>query len=179
VMFMRSELNAELPNQGHFFNAGKPGARFTPAGPDHAQIAAANGVVDYFETVYRHHFKQPASEAEQARAVRELFRSHEILLLQPLLDFMHGHPRIRLIGRRNAPERAPTVAFTVDGVASPELAALLSERKLGVGVGDFYAYRLVQELGIAKDEGALRASFVHYTSPEEVNRLIDALDQLL
>jgi len=179
VMFMRSELNAELPNQGHFFNAGKPGARFTPAGPDHAQIAAANGVVDYFETVYRHHFKQPASEAEQARAVRELFRSHEILLLQPLLDFMHGHPRIRLIGRRNAPERAPTVAFTVDGFPSPELAALLSERKLGVGVGDFYAYRLVQELGIAKDEGALRASFVHYTSPEEVNRLIDALDQLL
>ncbi len=111
--------------------------------------------------------------------MHELFRSQEIRLLQPLLDFMDHHPRIRLIGRRNASERAPTVAFTVGGYASPELAALLSERNLGLGVGDFYAYRLVQALGLAKDGGALRASFVHYTSEDEVNRLIQALDQLL
>ena len=52
VMFMRRSVNEQLPNQGHFFNADYPTARFTPAGPDHAQIASVNGVIDYFEAVY-------------------------------------------------------------------------------------------------------------------------------
>jgi len=50
---------------------------------------------------------------------------------------------------------------------------------LGVGVGHFYAYRLVEALGIDTDDGVLRSSFVHYTSPDEVSRLIEALDALL
>ena len=179
VMYMSSKLNAELPNQGHFFNAGKPTYRFTPAGPDHAQIAATNGVVDYFEAVYQHHFGKPASATEQAAAMRKLFRDQEILLLQPLLDFMDGHPRIRLIGRRNAAERAPTVAFTVDGVSSADLATRLAGKKLGVGAGDYYANRLLEALGIDPKKGALRASFVHYTSAGEVSRLIEALDTLI
>jgi selenocysteine lyase/cysteine desulfurase len=29
------------------------------------------------------------------------------------------------------------------------------------------------------DDGVVRASFVHYTSPEEIQRLIEALDSLL
>ena len=179
VMFMSSKLNAELPNQGHFFNAGKPTSRFTPAGPDHAQMAATNGVIDYFEAVYQHHFGQPASATEQAAAMRKLFRDQEIQLLQPLLDFMHEHPRIRLIGRRDATQRAPTVAFTVAGVSSAELATRLAGKKLGVGAGDYYANRLLEALGIDPKKGALRASFVHYTAENEVDRLITALGELI
>ncbi len=179
VMFMSSKLNTELPNQGHFFNAGKPTSRFIPAGPDHAQIAATNGVIDYFEAVYQHHFGQPASATEQAGAVRKLLRGQETLLLQPLLDFMDGHPRIRLIGRRDAAQRAPTVAFTVDGISSAELATRLAGKKLGVGAGDYYANRLLEALGVDPKKGALRASFVHYTSAGEVSRLIEALDALI
>jgi selenocysteine lyase/cysteine desulfurase len=96
-----------------------------------------------------------------------------------LLDFMHSHPRIRVIGRRNASERAPTVAFTVEGLTASRLAFLLAEHNLGVGVGDYYAYRLLRALGIDNDGGAVRASFVHYTSQDEVDRLTQALDQLL
>jgi selenocysteine lyase/cysteine desulfurase len=59
------------------------------------------------------------------------------------------------------------------------LASQLSGFKLGVGVGHFYAFRLIEALGIDTSEGALRTSFVHYTSPEEIKRLIAALDQLL
>ncbi|MSQ99123.1 MAG: aminotransferase class V-fold PLP-dependent enzyme [Xanthomonadales bacterium] len=177
VMYMSSKLNAELPNQGHFFNAGKPTSRFTPAGPDHAQMAATNGVIDYFESVYQHHFGRPASPAEQAGAVRELLREQEIRLLQPVLDFMHEHPRIRLIGRRDATQRAPTVAFTVAGLSSAELATRLAGKKLGVGAGDYYANRLLEALGIDLKKGALRASFVHYTTADEVDRLMTALDE--
>lgn len=179
VMVMDAELNAELPNQGHYFNAGNPTARFTPAGPDHAQIAAANGVIDYFEALYRRHGGTSDDPAEQARDVRERFRAHETALLQPLLDFLDGHSRVRLLGRTKASERAPTVSFTVDGMPSAWLGQALADRKLGVGVGDFYARRLVEALGIDPKDGAVRTSFVHYTAKEEVDLLIDALDELL
>jgi selenocysteine lyase/cysteine desulfurase len=42
-------------------------------------------------------------------------------------------------------------------------------------VGHFYAYRLVKTLHIDTGDGLLRASFVHYTSVDEINRLVAAL----
>lgn len=179
VMFLRQELNEALPNQGHYFNSEKSAYRFTPAGPDHAQVAAVNGVVDYLESVYAHHFDQPATSAEQARTVNQLFREQEVPLLQPLLDYLHQHPKVRLIGRRKASERAATVAFTADNMSSAEIAQALADRNFGVGVGDFYARRLIEALGIDPKDGAVRLSFVHYTHPDEVQRLIHALDEVL
>ena len=178
TLFLRREVNAALPNQGHFFNDGKPGARFTPAGPDHAQIAAVNGVMDYMDAVADRHGMKGKAAPARAAAVRDLFRAHETELLQPLLDFLSKHPKIRLIGRTRAAERAPTVAFTVEGKSSGEVASLLAESKLGVGVGNFYAYRLIKALGIDTEDGAVRVSFVHYTSKEEVDRLIESLGRL-
>jgi cysteine desulfurase family protein (TIGR01976 family) len=179
AMYMRRDLNARLPCQGHFFNAEKPTARFTPAGPDHAQIAAVNGMMDYMDAVADRHGFGGKPAQERAAAVRSLFRSYETALLQPLLEYLSNHPRVHMIGRDRAPERAPTVAFTVDGHRSSEIASRLAESRLGVGVGNFYAYRLVKALGFDVDDGVLRASFVHYTSKEEVDRLIEALNVLL
>ena len=179
AMYIRHGVNAELPYQGHFFNAGNPAYRFTPAGPDHAQIAAVNGVMDYMDGLYSHHFDAPASAPARAEAVRGLIREQESLLLQPLLDFLAEREGVRLIGRTQAVERAPSVAFSSGKLSSMQIAADLAKENLGVGAGDFYAYRLIEALGYDNDAGVVRASFVHYTSPEEVNRLIKALDQVL
>ncbi len=179
TLFLRREVNAALPNQGHFFNDGKPGSRVTPAGPDHAQIAAVNGVMDYMDAVADRHGMRGKPVQARAAGVRDLFRAHETALLQPLLDFLSKHPKVRLIGRTRATGRAPTVAFTVDGKSSSEVASRLAEAKLGVGVGNFYAYRLIRSLGIDTEDGAVRVSFVHYTSKEEVDRLIREIAQCL
>lgn len=179
AMFLSRDVNSSLPNQGHSFNDGKPVARFTPAGPDHAQIAAVNGLMDYMDAVADHHGLKGHAVQARAAAVRELFRSHETSLLQPLLDFLAGHPRVRLIGRTRAPERTPTVSFTVNGRASADVARHLAEAKIGVGAGHFYAYRLIQALGIDTAGGTVRASFVHYTSKDEVDRLTSELDRCL
>ncbi|MCC7198091.1 MAG: aminotransferase class V-fold PLP-dependent enzyme [Gammaproteobacteria bacterium] len=179
AFYMRRSLNEAWPNQGHFFNAEKPSARFTPAGPDHAQIAAVGGVTDYLEAVARRHGFGDEPLPMRAASVARLFRRHETGLLQPLLDYLANHPRVRLLGGESAAERAPTVAFTVAGQRPRDLATRLAESKLGVGCGHFYAYRLLQALGIDTDEGVLRISFVHYTSQDEVGRVIAALDRLL
>lgn len=179
VMYLSRKLNEELPYQGHFFNALNPAARFTPAGPDHAQIATVNGVMDYMESIYSHHHSGEAPVCHQAAAVRDMFREHEEMLLQPFLDYLSGHPGVRLIGKTRAAGRAPTVAFTAEGHSSASLSAHLADLGLGVGVGHFYAFRLIEALGIDTEDGVLRASFVHYTSKDEVSRLIEALDNLL
>lgn len=178
VMVMRSALNEALPSQGHFFNSKYPTKRFTPAGPDHAQIAAVNGVIDYFDTVDAHHFAGQPDEGKTQR-IHELLRSHEKAMVRPLLDFLGQHPDVRIIGKNDPGGRAPTVSFKVAGHSSAELAARLGEQNIGVGVGNCYAYRLIEALGIDVDDGVVRTSLVHYTNREEVDRLIKALDQLI
>jgi selenocysteine lyase/cysteine desulfurase len=108
-----------------------------------------------------------------------LFHQAESALLSPLLEFLSGHPRVRLIGSAQAVDRAPTVAFTAEGLSSVAVAQALARRGIGVGHGNFYAYRLMQALGIDPDEGVVRASFVHYTSVAEVDRLSAALASIL
>lgn len=180
VMVMRRAVNEQLPSQGHFFNAGRPTARFTPAGPDHAQIASINGLIDYFEAVYAHHFgDEEVPQARKISRVRALFQHAERRNLRPLLDFIAHRPAVRLIGKAVTKNRAPTVAFTVEGRQPAEIAAALAAQKIGTGNGNCYAYRLMEALGIPVEQGVLRLSFVHYTQKEEVDRLLEALDQIL
>ena len=180
VMVMRKSINEKLPNQGHFFNADYPTARFTPAGPDHAQIASVNGVIDYFEAVYSHHFgDDEVSASKKTARVRALFQHTERRNLKPLLSFLSHHQAVRLIGRTATKHRAPTVSFTVDGRDPVEIAAALADLKIGIGNGNCYAYRLMEALGIPPQEGVVRLSFVHYTQRAELDRLIEALDRIL
>ena len=45
--------------------------------------------------------------------------------------------------------------------------------------GHFYAYRLLEALGLNPGHGVLRLSFTHYTTPAEIQQLIEALDATL
>lgn len=178
VMIMRDALNEALPSQGHFFNVGSATSRFTPAGPDHAQIASVNGVIDYFEAIDAHHFST-TDKSSKARRVGALLHSSEIEILKPLLNFLKKRTAIRLIGKDTADNRAPTVSFTVHGVDPAVIAEKLAEQNIGIANGNCYAYRLMEALDIPPDQGVVRLSFVHYTSAEEVSRLITALESVI
>jgi cysteine desulfurase family protein (TIGR01976 family) len=180
VMVMREAVNQKLPYQGHFFNADHPTHRFTPAGPDHAQIASVNGVIDYFEAIHTHHFgESKLASATRAAEVLALFQQAEHTNLQPLLDFITQKKGVRLIGKTRAENRAPTVSLTVEGREPGEIAAKLAAQKIGIGNGNCYAYRLMEAIGIPPDQGVVRLSFVHYTTAEELARLTAALEQIL
>lgn len=178
LMVVREELAELLPNQGHYFNSGTFYKRFTPAGPDHAQIAACVGIADYIDTLYKHHVKAGRDAGGRAAYVHDMMRSHETKLLGPLMTYLADHPKIRVLGPEGAQARAPTVAVVHDrpGV---ELASDLAPLGIMAGGGDFYANRALEAMGVDPDHGVLRLSFVHYTSPAEIDQLIGALDQVL
>jgi selenocysteine lyase/cysteine desulfurase len=178
IMVIRAEMGAELPNQAHSFNGGTLYKRFTPAGPDHAQVAASAGMADYIGDLHAHHFGAAAEGVAMGAAVHDLMRDHEVRLLQPLLDYVAGRNDVRLIGPRDAKVRAPTVALALDVAAEP-VAAALADHGIMAGGGDFYAVRPLTAMGVDLGRGVLRVSFVHYTSEAEVTKLIGALDAVL
>ncbi len=178
IMFVRAELADRLPNQGHYFNAGSRVKRFTPAGPDHAQIAASAGMADYIDALHAHHFSAEPDPAARARAVANLQRTHETALLAPLLDYLRGRNDIRILGADRVESRVPTVALQASK-RGEDLAAALAGHGIMAGGGDFYAVRLLEALGVDPAHGALRLSFVHYTTANEVEKCIRALDQVL
>ncbi|WP_164658926.1 aminotransferase class V-fold PLP-dependent enzyme [Tropicibacter sp. Alg240-R139] len=178
-MVIRRALGELLPNQAHYFNAGVLYQRFTPAGPDHAQVAACAGMADYIEDLNTHHGGPSEGSAEKGAFAHDLMRAHEVALLQPLLDAVKDRNSVRLIGPANAEMRAPTVALGLNRPAEP-VAAELAKLGIMAGGGDFYAVRALQGMGIDSEKhGVLRLSFTHYTSQAEVDALIAALDHVL
>lgn len=177
AMTVRQELWEQLANQGHFFNQGKPHYSITPAGPDHAQIAAAAGVALYFDALYGHHFG-PVSQAgagERGRRLHDMFRRYEDQLLTPLLAWLRDRNDVRIVGPADPTLRAPTVAVVPLERPVEEVEAELTKQKLMVGSGDFYAVRPLLGMDIPTRPGVLRLSFVHYTTADEVDRLIEGL----
>ncbi|MWD26098.1 aminotransferase class V-fold PLP-dependent enzyme [Aquicoccus sp. SCR17] len=177
LMVIRRALAEMLPNQAHFFNADTLYKRFTPAGPDHAQVAACAGIADYLDALAEHHGIEGAP-VERGQQVHDLMRAREVELLQPLLDFARDRNSVRLLGPAEAEGRAPTVALELPGAAAP-VAEALAGQGIIAGGGDFYAVRPLRAMGVDVDKGVLRLSFVHYTSEDEVAKLIQALDRLI
>ena len=73
-----------------------------------------------------------------------------------------------------APDRTPTVMFTVAGRTSPEVAEELARAEIAVWDGSDYALELARWLDLEPD-GAIRAGVVAYNDPEDVDRLLEAV----
>ena len=177
IMCVRRELGEALPNQGHHFNGGTLYKRLTPAGPDHAQVAACAGMADYVDEMAGA-LGESGGPRERCAAASAAMRAREVELLAPLLDWARARNDVRLIGTSDPKRRAPTVALEC---AEPgeRVAERLAAHRIMAGGGDFYAQRPLAAMGVDPGHGVLRLSFVHYTTAEEVGRAIEALEAVL
>lgn len=180
VMFVRRDLAERLGNEGHYFVAADDlRHKLVPAGSDHAQVAACAGVVDYLDDLYVHHGGREASAVERGREVHDMLGAHETNLLGRLLVYLSDRDDLRVVGPTDPTRRVPTVSIVPYNKSITKVAKSLLGSKMMVGSGDFYAPRLLKEMGIAPDPGVLRMSFIHYTTESEIDRLIEALDRAL
>ena len=183
VMWGKKEVLAELENQGHYFNSDKPHYRLNPAGPLHAEIAALEGIGEYFDTLYKKHFPDSnLSRHERGTKMFDLFASHETELANQLLSALQEMRGVRIIGQHEAAvgRRAATITFVPGEKVPSEIVKRLAENLIAVRNGHFYARRCVEALGLEDpDEGVIRVSLVHYNTEDEVKRLIDSLRTLM
>ena len=154
----------------------------TPAGPDHASIAACAGVVDYYDDIFSHHFGESGSIPLRERITRvfELFGNHEQEIMTPLVNYIVSRDDFRLIGSHSADHnvRAPTLAFHSRSRSSREIYESLISAGVSCGHGNFYAHRLVEAIGLDADDGVVRLSLVHYNTAEEIARALNVLDEI-
>jgi len=178
LMVVRSALLERLANQGHYFNAGDAAKRLVPAGPDHAQVAAARGIAEYFDALDAHH-AAAAADGTRAERVRRLLRAAELPLLGTLLEYLGGRRDLRVLGPTRADQRAATVSFVGAAIDPAEMVKALAARGFMAGNGNFYAVRLLEALGVEPLRGAVRVSLLHYNSAAEIARLLEALEEIL
>lgn len=181
ALYGRRELLEGLAGQNHFFiGEDEVPYKLEPGSVCYELTAGLPGIVEYLQELARRCGGNGSSGDALATAF-ELITARERELAAPLLAYLAGHPRVTLIGPAtdDPAQRVPTIAFTVQGRRSSEIAPLLDKRHLAVRWGHFYAHRAIESLGLAERDGIVRVSMLHYNTGEEVERLVSALDDVL
>jgi cysteine desulfurase family protein (TIGR01976 family) len=139
---------------------------------NHEGIAGAAAAVDFLASIA----PGTTRRAGLQTAFGQLHERGDTLIAR-LWNGLDEVERIRLYGPPPGTTRTPTVAFTVDGVPSIEVARKLASRGLFLSHGDFYALTVVERLGQSL-HGVVRAGCACYTTEQEVARLLDGIRAL-
>ncbi|HKD96875.1 MAG TPA: cysteine desulfurase-like protein [Micromonosporaceae bacterium] len=116
------------------------------------------------------------SRRERVLASMEAVRAYEGVLFDELVSGLAEIPGVRLVP---APEgRCPTVSFRVGDQHPARTAEALGDQGICVFAGDLYAVEFFTALGLRESGGAVRASIYHYTTGDEVGRLLEAVRRL-
>jgi cysteine desulfurase/selenocysteine lyase len=102
----------------------------------------------------------------------EAIREHEQQIAAYALEQLGEVPGLRVFGPPAGPERLGPVSFELDGVHAHDVSEILDRHGVAVRAGHHCAQPLMDRLGIP---ATARASFGVYTTPEEIDRLVDGL----
>jgi cysteine desulfurase family protein (TIGR01976 family) len=142
-----------------------PGHRFETGTQSHEAIAGTVAAIDYLRGL---------GDGDLDTAF-ERIQGHETDLAKRFLAELPDG--VTLYGMPAVEGRTPTFCFNVEGRSPREVAEALGERGIYVWDGNYYALEPMRALGL-DDGGAVRAGFLHYTTEEEVDRLLEELAQL-
>ena len=183
LMYGKKEHLLSLPGINHYFiKSDDLPYKFQPGNVNFEFAYGMLGLWDYIEAVAAHHFPDTHDNLrEKAVRVYDLFNKHEERLAQKFIDFLASKSSVRIIGEPTGDRavRVPTICFVVEGMDSEEIVLKVDPHLIGIRWGDFYAKKLIHDLGLIPYNGVVRVSMVHYNSMEEVERLIQVLDRII
>ena len=180
VLWGRAERLAELAAYKVRPASIEPAAvRFETGTPSFEGQAGVLGMVAYLEWLGG--TLDPAANSRRARlvAAMEGCIAYEHELGERLLAGLARIGGVRLYGRPTMNGRLPTFGFTVAGHAPRRVAEHLAARGVFAWAGHFYAVETIAALGLTETGGLVRVGLCHYNTAEEVDRLLDALAELL
>ncbi|MET0623758.1 MAG: cysteine desulfurase-like protein [Pyrinomonadaceae bacterium] len=180
AMFCRRELLESLP-----FPKLQPGPDYAPevaetGTQNHEGIVGSAAAVDFLASLTRGTPTAPlevSARRERLRRAFDALHARGVALAKLLWEGLSGVEGVKLYGPGPGEPRTPTIAFTVEGVTSTEVARRLAARGVFVSHGDFYAATVVERLGL-RPEGLVRAGCACYTTREEVGRLVAGVEEI-
>lgn len=152
ILFARSELLESLPWPKLDPAPDRGPERAETGTQNHEGIAGVKAAVEFMSSI-----SGEASEGQLSKTLR---------------DGLTAIKRVRVYG---AEPCTATVAFTVDGMTAEQVTRALAEQAVFVSHGDFYAASVIRDLGV---EALVRAGCACYTTRDEVNRLVEAVDRI-
>jgi cysteine desulfurase family protein (TIGR01976 family) len=150
-----------------------PPERLETGTQNHEGIVGAAAAVDYLAS-----FGTGSSRRERLVSGFSALHNAGTTLFARMWEGLSGIRGVRTYGLPPGNPRTPTVSFTVDGVVSDDVARALTRRGVFVSNGDFYATTVIERLGHSSD-GVVRAGCACYTTPEEVDRLIEGVQSVV
>lgn len=172
ALLCSSQGGAELlSNLNHeWMEPAEPAGLLEPGAWPYELAWGAAAVPEYFA----------ALGAQHGGAAFETLRAHEQALTRQLLAWLTTRPGVRIIGAASVGAgRLPTISFVAAGRTPADIVAYADRAGVGIRHGHFYAPRLVEALGLARDTGVVRVSLAHYNTTAEIDRLISALEPAL
>ncbi len=97
---------------------------------------------------------------------------HECQIADYALERVAEVPGLRVFGPPRSPERIGPVSFELEGVHAHDVSEILDRHGVAVRAGHHCAQPLMDRLGVP---ATARASFGVYTTPEEIDRLVEGL----
>ncbi len=147
-------------------------------------FAAISGVVaaiDYLASIGRQdNTQEPLSRRQALRSAFAAIEEVERELLVQLLRGLSDIPGVTVYGITDESRfstRVPTVACTLAGWTSSQVATALGEQGIFCWHGDYYAVDVCRALGQA-DEGMVRLGILHTNTAEEIDRTLLAIGEL-
>jgi cysteine desulfurase/selenocysteine lyase len=102
----------------------------------------------------------------------EAIVEHERQITDYTLERVDEVPGLRVFGPPRSSERIGPVSFELEGVHAHDVSEILDRHGVAVRAGHHCAQPLMDRLGVA---ATARASFGVYTTPEEIDRLVEGL----
>jgi cysteine desulfurase/selenocysteine lyase len=103
----------------------------------------------------------------------EAVRAHEEAIADYALERLAEVPGLRAFGPGRGAGRLGPVSFEIEGIHAHDVSEILDRHGVAVRAGHHCAQPLMDRFNIA---ATARASFGVYTTPEEIDRLVDGLE---
>jgi cysteine desulfurase/selenocysteine lyase len=136
-----------------------PPHRFEAGTPPIAQAVGLGAAVDYLSAIGM-----------------DKVADHERAITGYALDRLTEIPGVRVIGPATSEMRGGAISLVVDGVHPHDVSQVLDARGVAVRAGHHCARPVCQRFGVA---ATTRASFYLYTTPQEIDALIDGLHEVV
>jgi cysteine desulfurase/selenocysteine lyase len=103
----------------------------------------------------------------------EAVLEHERQVTDYALERLAGVPGLQVFGPPRGPGRVGPVSFEIEGIHAHDVSEILDRHGVAVRAGHHCAQILMDRLGVS---ATARASFGVYTTPAEIDRLVDGLE---
>ena len=183
ILWGRAELLESLPA----YKVRPAADRWETGTQNHEGIAGTLAAVEYLAHVgERFGAAEAGAGAGTTRrgwlvAGMRAIQNHEGRLSVRVLAGLSAIPGLAVHGLADPArvgERTPTFAVTLAGWTPRGLAEALAAAGIYAWDGDFYATTLIEDLGLAAAGGVVRLGMAHYTTFDEVERLLATLAEL-